>query len=467
MKQLIHKDGMLQSAGSGVFCASAVLLIYLPARLYSLLLGFQMPMYGVWWLVLAAGLFILGFAASELKRRGIAKRQTALESIGCIRLTSEEDQRLCDQISCLFPVHVNVDPLAKYVISEGTQLYFVDVQEFVRPATGDDPGEYRWSTACLLENRRFVLPAFELSPISNPLRVLGRLFRFRSKAKDCRKFDNFYDVDLGTDESLSRTLSRPVMRWLTNVSYWDRYPAWTLRANGGHVLLYRQGKEFSVQDFNRLLAKMLVIADVLDVEERTSRESEHRDVYLEKTAQRFPFENESFPAESYESVLSQSPPRQLLSEWKKLTKVRPFRMALYLVFSVLAGGVGGGLQVPPAVSTVVFIGVSSLIAGSGFVWHVIHPRRARRLLEIGTLVYGHSTRFAPTGNYDNDLLEYKIEVRFEIDNKQQTARCHMLLSSSHLGAADFLANSNEAVAIFYDQFSPGRIILPQFLAFRR
>ena len=459
---------MCQSAGSGVFCAFAVLLIYLPARLGSLLLGFQMPMYGVWWLVLAAGLFILGFAASELKRRGIAKRQTALESIGCIRLTSEEDQRLCDQISCLFPVHVNVDPLAKYVISEGTQLYFVDVQEVVSPGTGDDSGHYRWSTACLLENRRFVLPAFELSPISNPLRVLGRLFRFRSKAKDCRKFDNFYDVDLGTDESLSRTLSRPVMRWLTNVSYWDRYPAWTLRANGGHVLLYRQGKVFSVQDFNRLLAKMLVIADTLDVEERTSRESEHRDVYLEKTAQRFPFENESFSAENCESVLSQSPPRQLLSEWKKLTRVRPFRMALYLLFSVLAGGVlGGELQVPPAVSAVMFIGVSSLIAGYGFVWHVIRPRRARRLLEIGTLVYGYITQFAPTGNYNNDLMEYKIEVQFEIDNKQQTARCHMLLRSSHLGAADSLANSNEGVAILCDQFSPSHIILPQFLAFRR
>jgi hypothetical protein len=298
--------------------------------------------------------------------------------------------------------------------------------------------------------------------------VLGRLFRFRSKAKDCRKFDNFYDVDLGTDESLSTTLSRPVMRWLANVSYWDRYPAWTLRANGGHVLLYRQGKNCSVQDFNRLLAKMLVIADTLDVEEGTSRESEHRNVDREKMAQRVPFENESFPAEGYESVLSQLPPRQLLSEWKKLTRVRPFRMALYLLFSVLAGGVlGGGFQVPPAVSAVVFIGVSSLIAGYGFLWHVIRPRRARRLLEIGTLVYGHITRFAPTGNYNNDLLEYKIEAQFEIDNKQQTAQCHMLLSASHLGAADSLANSNEAVAILCDQFSPGRIILPQFLEFSR
>ena len=178
------------------------------------------------------------------------------------------------QISCLFPVHVNVDPLAKCVISEGTQLYFVDVQEVVRPATGDDPGHHRRSTACLLENRRFALPVFELSPVSNSLRVLGRLFRFRSKAGDCRKFANSYDVDLGTDESLSRTLSLPVRRWLADVSYWDRYPAWTLRANGEHVLLYRQGKVFSVQDFNRLLAGLLVIADTLDVEGRTLRESE-------------------------------------------------------------------------------------------------------------------------------------------------------------------------------------------------
>ncbi len=459
---------MLQSVGFGMLCAFAVLLIYLPALLGRLLLGIQVPMYGVWWLVLAAGLFILGFAGSELKRRGIAERQTALESIGFIRLTSEEDQRLCDQISCLFPVHVNVDPLAKCVISEGTQLYLADVQEVVSQGTGDDPGEYRTSTACLLENRRFALPVFELSPISNPLRVLGRLLRLTSKAGDCRKFENFYDVDLATDESLSRTLSLPVMRWLANVSYWSRYPAWTLRANGGHVLLYRQGKEFSVQEFNRLLAGLLVIADTLDVEERTSRESEHRDVYLGKTAQRFPFENESFSSESWESVLSQSPPRQLLSEWKKLTRVRPFRMALYLLFSVLAGGVlGGELQVPPAVSAAAFIGVSSLIAGSGFVWHVIRPRRARRLLELGTLVYGHITRFAPTGNHNNDQMGYKIEVQFEIDNKQQTAQCHLLLSSSHLGAADSLANSNEGVAILYDQFSPGRIILPQFLVFSR
>ncbi|MCH2203265.1 MAG: hypothetical protein MK102_14950 [Fuerstiella sp.] len=457
---------MCQSAGSGVFFAFGVFLLYLCVLLGRQLLGIQVPMHGVWWLVLAAGLFILGFAASELKRQAIAKRQTGLESIGCIRLTAEESQRLSDQISCLFPVHVNVDPLAKCVISESAQLYFADVQEVVSPPTGDDPGKYRWSTACLIENRRFALPVFELSPVRNPLRVLGRLLRFRSKAGDCRKFGSFYDVDLATDKSLSQTLSLPVRQWLADVSHWDRYPAWTLRANGKQVLLYRHGKVFSVQDFNRLLAKMLVIADTLDVKDRTSHESEHRDVYLEKTAERFPFENEPFPAESYESVLSQSPPRQLLSEWKKLTKVRPFLMALYLLFSVSAAGVvGGELPVPAAVSAVASFGILILIGGSGFVWHVLHPYRARRLLEIGTLVYGHITRFAPTGNYHNDQMKYEIEVRFENDNKQQTARCHVLLSSSHLGAAHFLANSNAEVAILYDQFSPGRIILPQFLAF--
>ena len=65
------------------------------------------------------------------------------------------------------------------------------------------------------------------------------------------------------------------------------------------------------------------------------------------------------------------------------------------------------------------------------------------------------------------FLQILLEAQFEIDNKQQTAQCDMLLSASHLGAADSLANSNEAVAILYDQFSPGRIILPQFLEFSR
>jgi len=62
-------------------------------------------------------------------------------------------------------------------------------------------------------------------------------------------------------------------------------------------------------------------------------------------------------------------------------------------------------------------------------------------------------------------VEYKIEVQFEIDNKQQSARCRQLLSCSHLGAADSLANSDKEVAILYDEFSPNCITLPQFLVF--
>ena len=206
---------MRDSVLSGVVCAFGVVLIYLTNLLYSLLPFVpQIRFSGVSWLLLAAGLFTLGFAGCELIRRESAKRQDALETIGFSRLTSEEGQRLCDQISRLFPTDVNVDPLAKYVISERTQLYLADISEIV--SQGGDLTTYCGSTVFLLEDHRFTLPAFELSPISNPLRVLGRLLRLTLSAGNCRKFESLYDVTPTTDEPASRTLSLAVRQWLSN-----------------------------------------------------------------------------------------------------------------------------------------------------------------------------------------------------------------------------------------------------------
>ena len=383
---------------------------------------------------------------------------------------------MCDQISCLFSTHVSVDPLAKCVISEGTQLYLEDVTEFVSYGTGsEDSTQYRTSTVCLLENDRFALPAFELIPTSNPLRVLWRLFRLTSNASgDCRKFKNLYDVVLATDKPLSRTLSLPARQ-----SYWSRHPAWTLRANGDHALLFRQGKYVDVRDFTELLTRLLVIANIFETEEltsdvlrsdqfSTSHESDRRRHDLRKPTPRFPFENQVTISKNLGVLLSQEPPRQVPSEWKKLTKRRVFIMPIYLVMSVLAGGlVAGSFQSSPAISTAAFIGVPILITGTRFIWHVLRPHRVRRLLEHGTLVYGHITRLVPTGNYHNDQMEYKIKVQFKIHNKQQTAQCHQFFGYSHLGAADSFAKSDEEVAILYDEFSPNRIALPQFLVFGR
>ena len=140
-------------------------------------------------------------------------------------------------------------------------------------------------------------------------------------------------------------------------------------------------------------------------------------------------------------------------------------MAIFLIMSAIGGLLAAGEIRSPAASTASFIIIFGLLAGIGFVWHVLRPHRARRLLKYGTLVYGHITRFVPTGNYNNDRMGYKIEVLFNIENKQQTARYFQLLSCSHLGAANSLANSGEAVAIIYDKFSPNRIVLPEFLNF--
>ena len=206
---------MRDSVLSGVVCAFGVVLIYLTNLLYSLLpFGPQVRFSGVWWLLLAAGLFALVFASCELIRREFATRQAALETIGFSRFTSEEGQRLCDQISRLFPTDVNVDPLAKYVISKRTQLYLADISEIV--SQGGDLTTYCRSTVFLLEDHRFTLPAFELSPISNPLRVLGRLLRLTLSAGNCRKFESLYDVTPTTDEPASRTLSLAVRQWLSN-----------------------------------------------------------------------------------------------------------------------------------------------------------------------------------------------------------------------------------------------------------
>ncbi|MCH2209679.1 MAG: hypothetical protein MK110_00135 [Fuerstiella sp.] len=469
MKRLIHEGGMYQSAGFGVLGAFCVFVIYLLALLSRQLWGIRLPIEGVWWLVTAAGVFCLGFLGCELHRRGIAERQTGLESIGCLRLTSEENQWFCEQIQGLFAAGLSqIDPLAKYVIREGTTLYFADVTEVVRRGSGDDSGEYRSSTVCLVQNRGLVLPVFELNPVSNPLRVAGRLLRLTLQPADCRKFENLYDIDPATDDRLPPEVWVSVKQWLAHVSYGDRYPAWTLRANGGHVLLYRQGKVFSVREFNGLLAGLLVFADIFSVEQSTSSEPEHSGIDLEKTVQRFPFGKAAFSAESYRSVLSQSPPRQLEREWKKLTAVHAFRLVLYVLFSVLAAGlVVGELAVSPVVSAVVFMGIVSAISGFAFVRHVSRPRRARRLLELGTLVYGQITGFAPTGNYSSDRMEYRIDVQFKIDDKPQTARCHLLFSSLHRGAADSLVNSNRQMAILYDECAPDRILLPQLFVFTR
>jgi len=85
---------MRQSVGFGIFCSFGVVLTYLSALIYTFLFRFRFPIDGAWWLPLAAGVFLLGFAAAELQRRQSEERQTALAAIGFTRLTSEEGQRL-------------------------------------------------------------------------------------------------------------------------------------------------------------------------------------------------------------------------------------------------------------------------------------------------------------------------------------------------------------------------------------
>ena len=66
---------------------------------------------------------------------------------------------------------------------------------------------------------------------------------------------------------------------------------------------------------------------------------------------------------------------------------------------------------------------------------------------------------------DEDAVECMIEVQFEVDNMQQNAQCRLFVSHGNFDAAHSLANSDEKVAILYDELSPNRITIPQFIAF--
>jgi hypothetical protein len=182
------------------------------------------------------------------------------------------------------------------------------------------------------------------------------------------------------------------------------------------------------------------------------------------------------PLENLQNLISQAPPRHLSSYWKKRTRVRPFRMVIGVIVAVVLTTILESAVLPKVIKKmsiemgmivccVVVIVVFSWLVYRAFLKYVRRPQSARRLLEVGKLTYGHVIRLSKTGNMDEDAMGCMIEVQFEVDNMQQNAQCRLFVSHGNFDDVHSLANSDEKIAILYDELSPIRITLPQFIAF--
>lgn len=168
--------------------------------------------------------------------------------------------------------------------------------------------------------------------------------------------------------------------------------------------------------------------------------------------------------------------RPLCSYWKKRTTVWSWRMIIGFLVAVVLMGVFFAKVGPGVISKmsiemrIIAYCAVALVLLSGltyemFLQYLRSPQSARRLLESGKLAYGHVIRLSKVGKEGDDATECMIEVQFEVENMQHNAQCRLFVSPGNFDDALSLANSDEKVAILYDELSPNRITLPQFIAF--
>jgi hypothetical protein len=170
--------------------------------------------------------------------------------------------------------------------------------------------------------------------------------------------------------------------------------------------------------------------------------------------------------------------RPLCSYWKKSTTEWSWRMIIGFLVAVVLMGVFFAKVGPGVISKmsiemrIIAYSSVALVLLSGltyemFLQYLRCPQSARRLLESGKLAYGHVIRLSKVGKEEDDPVECMIEVQFEVDNIQQNAQCRLFVIPGNFDDALSLANSDEKVAILYDELSPNRITIPQFIAFGR